>query len=114
GHGRPISGPAESNCSHTFAITRGGRKWVWTSNRPGSPSRSTSSPAATVSVTHPLEPAPDRLLLLPLRGPLGERVPLVPGLLASRQPDLDLGPPVLEVERERDDGQPLLVHLVGD
>src|SRR5690349_23028222 len=43
----------------------------------------------------------DRDLRLPLRGALGDGLPLVVGLLAARQADLDLGTPVLEVERQR-------------
>src|SRR4051794_18409498 len=94
----------------------GGRKCTCTSNSPGSPSPSQkartgamSSLRSRGSVTHALQPAAHRLLGLPVGLPFGERVPLVPGLLAARQGDLDLRAAVEEVERERYDGEPFLV-----
>src|SRR5690606_33636069 len=42
--------------------------------------------------------------------PLAQRLTLVPLTLASREGDLDLGPPVEEVQRERHDRQALLAH----
>src|SRR4051812_10756938 len=112
----------------------GGRKCTCTSKRPGSPSpsqnartagmsslRSGASAAAISarsvsggSVIPSLEPAPDGLLGLPGGLPLGERVALVPRLLALGQGDLDLGPAVEEVQRERDDREPLLADLALD
>src|SRR3954462_4422073 len=67
----------------------------------GSPDRS-----AGESVTHPLPPPSDRLLDLARRLPLRQCVPLVPGLLATGQRDLHLGPAPLEVEGDRPDRQP--------
>src|SRR6478672_12119323 len=95
-----------------------GRKWTWTSKRPGSPrpcqnARTRPTSSCTGSV-HALQPATDRLLGLPGGLPLGERVPLVPRLLALGQRDLDLRPAVEEVQRQRHDRQALLVHATLD
>src|SRR5687767_11186581 len=68
---------------------------------PGPRSRSAS--------LHALQPTTKCLLLLPVRLPFGEGLALVPGLLALGQGDLDLGAAVLEVERQGDQGEPLLV-----
>src|ERR1700710_644161 len=102
----------------------GGRKWVCTSNRPGSPSPSqkartgsTSSERSggrSPSVIHPLQPPANSLLDLPVGLPLGERGPLVPRLLALGQRDLDLGAAVEEVEGQRDDGEAALVDPALD
>src|SRR3954451_3743292 len=66
------------------------------------------------SVTHALQVPAEGLLLLPIGLPLGERGALVPGLLALRERDLDLRPAVLEVERQRDDGEALLADPALD
>ena len=46
-----------------------------------------------------------------MRVPLGQVAPLVDPLLASRHGELDLDPPVLEVEARRDEREALLAHL---
>src|SRR4051794_13630170 len=61
------------------------------------------------SVTHALQPPSDRVLYFARRLPLRQCVPLVPGLLATSQRDLHLGPAVLEVEGERHDREPALL-----
>src|SRR5690242_20375305 len=94
----------------------GGRKCTCTSNSPGRPRPSQNSRTAGTSgsVTHALEPAADGLLGLAVGLALGERVPLVPRLLALGERDLDLRPAVLEVERQGYDGQALLVDAALD
>src|SRR6478609_3444968 len=79
------------------------------STLPGPPPFDTS-----VSVADALEVAADGLLLLPVRRTLGDRLTLVPGLLASGERDLDLRAAVAEVERQRDDGETLLRHAAVD
>src|SRR3954465_13015148 len=93
-----------------------GRKGVGTSKGPGSPSgcQNIRTASASDSVTHALQAATDVLLDLPVGLALGEGGALVPGLLALGERDLDLGPAVLEVERERDDREALLVHAPLD
>src|SRR3954452_18639532 len=115
-----MSGPAVSNCSRTLAITRGGRKWVCTSKSPGNPSSAANATGSRLTAARPasvgqaLEPAGHRLLLLTFPLPVGERVPLVVGLLAARELDLDLGPTVLEVQRQRDQRVALVADLALD
>src|SRR4051794_10801446 len=95
----------------------GGRKCTWTSKSPGSPSDSQNFRTGATSgssVTHALQVPAEGLLLLPVGLPLGERGALVPGLLALRERDLDLRPAVLEVERQRDDGEALLADPALD
>ena len=60
---------------------------------------------------HALELPAQRLLLLAVGLLLGEGVPLVVGLLAAGQRELDLGAAVLEVQRERDQREAALVDL---
>src|SRR3954452_23192909 len=120
-----MSGPAESNCSRTLAITRGGRKWVCTSKSPGRPSPAANATGSTVtsgrlirragaSVGQALEPATHGLLILALRLTVGQRVPLVVGLLALGEPDLDLRAAVLEVQGQRDQRVALVADLALD
>ena len=59
----------------------------------------------------PLNLRPSAISASRLAVPLGDRLPLVVGLLASRQGDLHLGAAVLEVQRQRDEREPLLAHL---
>src|SRR3954462_12841666 len=99
----------------------GGRKCTCPSKSPGSPSPSqnartgaTSSLRSGGSVTHALQPATHGLLGLAGGLPLGQRVPLVPGLLALGQGDLDLGAAVEEVESQGHDREPLLRDLPLD
>ena len=55
----------------------------------------------------------DRLLDLALRRSLPDRLPLVVDLLPHGEAHLDLRPPLLEVDRERDERHPLLGRLAG-
>src|SRR3954451_19215222 len=64
---------------------------------------------AEESVTHALQPPSARVRDLASRLPLRQCMPLVPGLLATSQRDLHLGPAVLEVEGERHDREPALL-----
>src|SRR4051812_34791841 len=86
--------------------TRGGHQSQHYRHRRHSPTRPRRS-----SVADALEVAADGLLLLPVGGPLGDRLALVPRLLALGEGDLDLRPAVVEVQREGNDGQALLRHL---
>src|SRR5690606_1768091 len=56
-------------------------------------------------------PPPQRALDLALLLALADRVALVVAALAARQRELDLGAAVLEVERERHQGEAALRHL---
>src|SRR5699024_6778653 len=62
----------------------------------------------------PLEDVGDGALGLPAVLLLAQRVPLVVGLLARGQGDLDLGPSVTEVQRQRNDGASLALDLQRD
>src|SRR3954453_10250261 len=61
------------------------------------------------SVTHALQPPSDRVLDLASRLPLRQCMPLVPGLPATSQRNLHLGPAVLEVDGQRHDREPALL-----
>src|SRR4051794_21858249 len=61
------------------------------------------------SVTHALQPPSDRVLDPASRLPLRQCMPLVPGLPATSQRNLHLGPAVLEVEGQRHDREPALL-----
>src|SRR3954469_12198072 len=65
----------------------------------------------TRSVCTPAGAVRDGALGLTGRLPLGEGLPLVVRLLATRQRDLDLGVAVLEVQRQRHDRQAGLLGL---
>ena len=108
----------------------GGRKCTCTSKRPGIPSPSQNARVSNTPVVEveeraatslettcqsmPFEPATEGLLLLAVGLAGGQRLALVPGLLALGERDLDLGAPVLEVQGGRDDGEALLVDLALD
>src|SRR5262249_37954674 len=85
---------------------RPGRRSRWSSPRgrwSGCSRRPTCAGAASI------RSASERPLRLAAGVPLGEDPPLVVVALAPGQPDLDLGPAVLEVDAQRDEREALLL-----
>src|SRR5437899_249886 len=90
-------------------------KCTWMSTSPGkfSPSQNsrTSSTCGSGSVIPSLASTTERLLHLAVRVAARQVLPLVVGLLAAGQADLDLHLAVAEVHRQRDERQPALLRL---
>src|SRR6266498_363927 len=62
----------------------------------------------------PSSAPPEGTFYLPGGVAFGQIVTLVIGSLAPGQGQFDLGPPVFEVQLQRNDGEPPLSHLAGE
>ena len=74
---------------------------------PGAPAQSDKSAVRLLAAAAPGH----RAVGLAARVALGDRLPLVVRPLATGEGDLDLRPAVLEVQRQRDEGEAALLRL---
>ena len=108
--------PLRARRARPAARVRGRRGSPASSRRPTSQraDRAPASPTAAATVVVSRGRPRSARSVSRLRVALGEHLALVVVALALGQADLDLGPPVLEVDAQRHEGQTLLLGLARD